>query len=171
MPLQHIHARLAQRQTVIPEMAASSTANAMDETASSPHMPCCRPCLGLALTWHSESHGKFNEFSKQRNHLSLRQLIETEAEIWLSVLKPICLTNPTKLAVSFPMKQELFDLVIFDEAGRIPLTHGLGALQRAKKAIVAGDPQQMGPSTISEKIKSMKQIYYIKQPIILKMFF
>jgi superfamily I DNA and/or RNA helicase len=87
------------------------------------------------------------EFSKQRNHLSLRQLIETEAEIWLSVLKPICLTNPTKLAVSFPMKQELFDLVIFDEAGRIPLTHGLGALQRAKKAIVAGDPQQMGPST------------------------
>jgi len=88
-----------------------------------------------------------NEFSKQRNHLSLRQLIETEAEIWLSVLKPICLTNPTKLAVSFPMKQELFDLVIFDEAGRIPLTHGLGAMQRAKKAIVAGDPQQMGPST------------------------
>lgn len=87
------------------------------------------------------------EFSKQRNHLSLRQLIETEAEIWLSVLKPICLTNPTKLAVSFPMKQALFDLVIFDEAGRIPLTHSLGAMQRAKKAIVAGDPQQMGPST------------------------
>ena len=87
------------------------------------------------------------EFSKQRNHLSLRQLMETEAEIWLSVLKPICLTNPTKLAVSFPMKKELFDLVIFDEAGRIPLTHGLGALQRSKKAIVAGDPQQMGPST------------------------
>jgi superfamily I DNA and/or RNA helicase len=87
------------------------------------------------------------EFSKQRNHLSLRQLIETEAEIWLSVLKPISLTNPTKLAVSFPMKQELFDLVIFDEAGRIPLTHSLGAMQRAKKAIVAGDPQQMGPST------------------------
>lgn len=86
------------------------------------------------------------EFSKQRNHLSLRQLIETEAEIWLSVLKPICLTNPTKLAVSFPMKQALFDLVIFDEAGRIPLTHSLGAMQRAKKAIVAGDPQQMGPS-------------------------
>jgi superfamily I DNA and/or RNA helicase len=45
------------------------------------------------------------------------------------------------------MKQELFDLVIFDEAGRIPLTHSLGAMQRAKKAIVAGDPQQMGPST------------------------
>lgn len=87
------------------------------------------------------------EFSKQRNHLSFRQLLETEAEIWLSVLKPICLTNPTKLAVSFPMKYELFDLVIFDEAGRIPLTHGLGAMQRAKKAIVAGDPQQMAPST------------------------
>ena len=86
------------------------------------------------------------EFSKQRNQLTLRQLIDSEAEIWISVLKPIWLTNPTKLAISFPMKRELFDLVIFDEAGRIPLTHALGAMQRAKKAIVAGDPQQMGPS-------------------------
>ncbi len=86
------------------------------------------------------------EFSKQRNHLTLRQLIESEANLWISVLKPIWLTNPTKLAISFPMKTELFDLVIFDEAGRIPLTHSLGAMQRAKKAIVAGDPQQMGPS-------------------------
>jgi superfamily I DNA and/or RNA helicase len=86
------------------------------------------------------------EFSKQRNHLTLRQLIESEANLWISVLKPIWLTNPTKLAMSFPMKTELFDLVIFDEAGRIPLTHALGAMQRAKKAIVAGDPQQMGPS-------------------------
>jgi hypothetical protein len=86
------------------------------------------------------------EFSKQRNHLTLRQLIESEANLWISVLKPIWLTNPAKLAMSFPMKTELFDLVIFDEAGRIPITHGLGAMQRAKKAIVAGDPQQMGPS-------------------------
>ncbi len=87
------------------------------------------------------------EFSKQRNHLTLRQLIESEAKLWISVLKPIWLTNPTKLAMSFPMKTELFDLVIFDEAGRIPITHALGAMQRAKKAIVAGDPQQMGPSS------------------------
>lgn len=86
------------------------------------------------------------EFSKQRNLLTLRQLIDTEAEIWISILKPIWLTNPAKLATSFPMKRELFDLVIFDEAGRIPLTHALGAMQRAKKVIVAGDPQQMGPS-------------------------
>jgi superfamily I DNA and/or RNA helicase len=87
------------------------------------------------------------EFSKQRNHLTLRQLIESEANLWISVLKPIWLTNPAKLALSFPMKTELFDLVIFDEAGRIPITHAIGAMQRAKKAIVAGDPQQMGPSS------------------------
>jgi superfamily I DNA and/or RNA helicase len=108
------------------------------------------------------------EFSKQRNHLTLRQLIESEANIWISVLKPIWLTNPTKLAMSFPMKTELFDLVIFDEAGRIPLTHALGAMQRAKKAIVAGDPQQMGPSnyfgenTMEETDLLHQATYYFK---------
>jgi hypothetical protein len=108
------------------------------------------------------------EFSKQRNHLTLRQLIESEAKLWISVLKPIWLTNPTKLAISFPMKTELFDLVIFDEAGRIPLTHALGAMQRAKKAIVAGDPQQMGPSnyfgenSIDETDLLHQATYYFK---------
>lgn len=87
------------------------------------------------------------EFAKQKKHASLRQLFESEAAIWIDVLKPIWLTNPSKLAVSFPLKPEIFDLLIFDEAGRIPLSHSVGALQRAKQVIVAGDPQQMEPSS------------------------
>jgi len=97
------------------------------------------------------------EFSKKRNHLSLRQLMESEAEKWMAILKPIWLTNPTKLAITFPMKCELFDLVIFDEAGRIPLVHSLGALQRAKKILVAGDPQQMGPSNYFSELSNLEE--------------
>jgi hypothetical protein len=108
------------------------------------------------------------EFSKQRNHLSLRQLIASEAQLWIAVLKPIWLTNPTKLAITFPMTCELFDLVIFDEAGRIPLVHALGALQRSKKVLVAGDPQQMGPSnyfgenTVGEEDLLHQATFYLK---------
>jgi superfamily I DNA and/or RNA helicase len=37
--------------------------------------------------------------------------------------------------------------VIFDEAGQIPMSYALGALQRAKRVLVAGDHQQMSPSS------------------------
>lgn len=86
------------------------------------------------------------EFSKQKKHLTLRQLLDSEAADWVFLLKPIWLTNPATLSLSFPMKRELFDIVLFDEAGRIPLSNALGALQRAKKCVVAGDSQQMEPS-------------------------
>jgi superfamily I DNA and/or RNA helicase len=45
------------------------------------------------------------------------------------------------------MEKDLFDLVIFDEAGQIPMSYALGALQRAKRVLVAGDHQQMSPSS------------------------
>lgn len=87
------------------------------------------------------------EFGKQRNHLSLRQLFNSEAKHWLQILKPVWLTNPIALATLFPVEKEMFDLVIFDEASQIPLSHSIGALQRAKRVLIAGDNQQMGPSS------------------------
>ncbi len=39
-----------------------------------------------------------------------------------------------------------FDLVVFDEASRLPVAHGLGALARAGAAIVVGDARGPGPS-------------------------
>ena len=87
------------------------------------------------------------EFAKTRNHLSIRELRSSEAKHWVDVLKPIQLSNPSSLASIFPMEKDQFDLVIFDEAGQIPLSYALGALQRAKRVLVAGDHQQMSPSS------------------------
>ncbi len=87
------------------------------------------------------------EFAKTRNHLSIRELRSSEAKYWVDVLKPIQLSNPSSLASIFPMEKDQFDLVIFDEAGQIPMSYALGALQRAKRVLVAGDHQQMSPSS------------------------
>jgi hypothetical protein len=111
------------------------------------------------------------EFAKQKKHASLRQLFESEAALWIDVLKPIWLTNPSKLAVSFPLKPELFDLLIFDEAGRIPLSHSVGALQRAKQVIVAGDPQQMEPSSLFSSSEESKIDVLHQASFYLKNFF
>lgn len=86
------------------------------------------------------------EFGKTRSHPTLRELFQSEARHWISLLKPIWLSNPSSLANCFPMEQNCFDLVIFDEASQIPIQHALGAIQRSKRVVIAGDQHQMGPS-------------------------
>lgn len=87
------------------------------------------------------------EFSKTRNHPSIRELFNSEAGEWIQLLKPLWLSNPVQLARCFPMKCEMFDFAFFDEASQIPLENALGAVQRARKVIVAGDEQQMSPTS------------------------
>ena len=87
------------------------------------------------------------EFGKTRSHPTLRELITSEARHWIFLLKPIWLSNPSSLANCFPMEENCFDLLIFDEASQIPVQHALGAIQRSKRIVVAGDEHQMGPSS------------------------
>jgi hypothetical protein len=87
------------------------------------------------------------EFSKTRNHPSIRELLQTEAVEWIRILKPIWLSNPVQVSTCFPLDANLFDIVVFDEASQIPLTNALGSIHRGKRIIVAGDEQQMGPSS------------------------
>lgn len=102
------------------------------------------------------------EFSKSKNFPSLRELFASEARIWIQLLKPIWLSNPTQIAKCFPMETALFDVAIFDEASQIPLQNALGAIQRSKRILVAGDHQQMGPSTYF-KAQNEEQIDLLHQ--------
>lgn len=86
------------------------------------------------------------EFSKTKSHPSIRELLKSEASIWIDLLKPIWLSNPVQVARCFPLEKDFFDFVIFDEASQITLSSALGSLHRGKRIIVAGDEQQMSPS-------------------------
>lgn len=86
------------------------------------------------------------EFAKSRNHLAIRRLLESEAKEWIQLLIPVWLATPNQVADHFPLEAGLFDLVLFDEASQIPLPNALGSLFRSKRALVAGDEQQMAPT-------------------------
>lgn len=86
------------------------------------------------------------EFRKSRQHRTIRELVDSDARIWIELLNPLWLSTPTQVAHIFPMQTGIFDCVIFDEASQLPLPHALGSLQRARHALVAGDAQQMSPS-------------------------
>ena len=83
---------------------------------------------------------------KQRYRLTLRQLVERFWEDGLALTQPVWLCSPDSVASLFPLRQGLFDVVIFDEASQCPVESAVGALARARRAVIAGDDQQMPPS-------------------------
>lgn len=87
------------------------------------------------------------EFAKTRRHPTVRELFASDAREWIQLLIPLWFSNPTQISKAFPLKTDLFDVAVFDEASQIPLQNGLGALQRVRRGIIAGDSQQMGPTS------------------------
>ena len=56
---------------------------------------------------------------------------------------PIWLVTLSDVYRNLPLEQELFDAVIIDEATQCDITSALPVLQRAKRAVVVGDLQQL----------------------------
>lgn len=91
------------------------------------------------------------EFGKTRQHQSMRNLLESEARLWIQTCIPIWMSTPGLVANNFPLETNLVDHLIIDEASQLPLPTALGAIQRANQVLIAGDEQQMSPSTFFGK--------------------
>jgi len=87
------------------------------------------------------------EFAKTRQYPSIRELFNSDARVWIELLQPIILTNPTQVATIFPLDKAYFDLCIVDEASQIPQSNVVGAFYRSKRVVLAGDEKQMSPHT------------------------
>ena len=80
----------------------------------------------------------------KRRHLPVRQLFQAAPNV-LSSLKPCWAMSPLVVSQLLPA-QKLFDVVIFDEASQVTPADAVGALLRAERAVVAGDPKQLPPT-------------------------
>ncbi len=61
-------------------------------------------------------------------------------------LAPIVLATPHSVAAHLHDAQAAFDLVVFDDASRLPIAQALGALARAQSAVFVGDIKQLAPA-------------------------
>ncbi|OJY16803.1 MAG: hypothetical protein BGO98_11450 [Myxococcales bacterium 68-20] len=86
------------------------------------------------------------EVAKKRNRATMRQLVERHWDDGLSSVRPIWFCSPESVASLFPLRADLFDLVVLDEASQCPVEAALPALARSRRALVAGDDQQMPPT-------------------------
>lgn len=59
---------------------------------------------------------------------------------------PCMLMSPLSVAQYLPPKNNLFDIVIFDEASQLPTSKAVGVIARGKNAVIVGDPKQMPPT-------------------------
>ncbi|MDC9593480.1 DUF3320 domain-containing protein [Xenorhabdus sp. IM139775] len=87
-----------------------------------------------------------HELQKSRRHKPVRQLALEMGDA-MTKLAPCMLMSPLSIAQFLPANQELFDLVIFDEASQISPWDAVGSIARGKQVVIAGDPRQMPPTS------------------------
>ncbi len=88
-----------------------------------------------------------HEFGKTMRYRSIRDLVDGETGRVVRDLKTVWLMSPLSVSDTLPLQENLFDVVIFDEASQIPVEEAIPALHRAPQVIVVGDEMQLPPTT------------------------
>ena len=81
----------------------------------------------------------------------MRQLV-ARAGLALRAIKPVFLMSPLSVSAFLPPGSLAFDLVVFDEASQVRPVDALGALLRARQAVVVGDGRQLPPSSFFDRL-------------------
>ena len=98
-----------------------------------------------------------HEFSKTMRHRSIRDLADDETGIVLRDLKPVWLMSPLSVSDTLPLAQDVFDVVIFDEASQILMEEAVPAVSRAPQIIVVGDEMQLPPTNFFSATRSTEE--------------
>lgn len=95
----------------------------------------------------STSAYRLSKLSKNGGRGASLRFIFHEFRDLISTLTPCFMVSPSSLAQYLDPNDYHFDVVIFDEASQIPTSEAVGALYRADSFVIAGDEEQMPPSS------------------------
>jgi hypothetical protein len=87
-----------------------------------------------------------HQVTKKKRVWPMRKLMHEYAQEVFSLI-PCWMMSPEQVSCVFPLEQ-LFDLIIIDEASQCYTEHSLPAMYRAKQIVIAGDSQQLPPSDL-----------------------
>jgi hypothetical protein len=99
--------------------------------------------LNNVVTYRDLHH----QTTKKRNVWPIRKLLSAFSDE-IFKLVPCWLASPDSVSAIFPLRADLFDLVIFDEASQCFAENGVPAIARAKQLVITGDSQQLQPSDL-----------------------
>jgi len=98
--------------------------------------------LNNRITYRDLQH----QVTKKRRVWPIRRLMTHFAEELFNLV-PCWMASPESVSAMFPM-ENLFDLVIFDEASQCFSEKGLPAIYRGKQVVVTGDEMQLQPNDL-----------------------
>jgi len=85
------------------------------------------------------------QIGKHRGFWPIRKLMDYFDGFMLR-LYPCWLLSPETVSTILPLKKEMFDLILFDEASQVYIESTIPALYRGKNIVVAGDNKQLRPT-------------------------
>jgi very-short-patch-repair endonuclease len=87
-----------------------------------------------------------HEANKRSHHIPLRRLLADAPDV-LNALCPCWMVSPLNVSQLLGAERQYFDLVVFDEASQVPPEDAIPALIRGRQVAIAGDRQQLPPTT------------------------
>lgn len=93
----------------------------------------------------------YKAINSKRLKMSIRRLLSEIPNV-LPKVCPCILMSPQSAAQYITMDYPLFDVVLFDESSQITTSKAIGALGRAKTAVIAGDDKQLPPTSFFQKM-------------------
>ncbi|WP_373838255.1 DUF3320 domain-containing protein [Methanospirillum sp.] len=104
-----------------------------------------------------------HQIQLQRRHMPVRTLFKNIQNILLK-FKPCFLMSPISVAQYLDPEYISFDLVVFDEASQIPVSDAIGTIARGRATIIVGDPKQLPPTNIFQRINDGPEDDYVTTP-------
>jgi len=87
------------------------------------------------------------QINKDKNFWTIRHLMEVYCDLMLTLF-PCWLLSPESVSTIMPLKQGLFDIVLFDEASQVFIENTLPVIYRSCNIAVAGDNKQLRPTAL-----------------------
>ena len=85
------------------------------------------------------------QISKDQRLWPIRKTMEIYGD-FITALFPCWLLSPENVSAILPLKKNMFDVVIFDEASQVFIESTIPTIYRGKNIVVAGDAKQLRPS-------------------------
>ena len=97
----------------------------------------------------SKRKGEISRAIESRRRSSVGKFIQKfDFELFKAI--KVWLMTPDAVSEILPQQNDLFDLLIFDEASQLYVEKSIPSLIRAKKVVIAGDHKQLRPSSLGE---------------------
>ncbi len=85
------------------------------------------------------------QITKQQGLLPIRKMMDLYGDFLLKLF-PCWLLSPESVSTIFPLKKNMFDIILFDEASQVFIENTLPTIYRGKNIVVAGDSKQLRPT-------------------------